>query len=140
MFRSIVPAMINSFSEILSSKLASLRTIANAGRETTVPSQSSEPLRYRSRKRQPASNASSRLSSQLSSRVRSLREMQLTELPASRREMTLVAAEVLVTRAQVLEQTVLLLERTKHGALARATKLKAEHLATAAQEVEGKLK
>lgn len=54
--------------------------------------------------------------------------------------MAALAAEVLAARAQVLERTVVLLERAKHGALARATKAKAEHLATVAQGVEGKLK
>ena len=54
--------------------------------------------------------------------------------------MATLAAEVLAARAQVLERTVVLLERAKHGALARATKAKAEHLATVAQGVEGKLR
>jgi diphthamide biosynthesis protein 3 len=138
-FYSSIPAVINPFSEILSSSLASLRTIANVGTKTT-PVLSSEPSRLRHRTRQSASNAATPLSPQLSARVRSLRETQLVELPASRRQMTLTAAEVLATRAQVLEQTVVLLERAKHGALARATKAKAEHLATVAQGMEGKLK
>lgn len=54
--------------------------------------------------------------------------------------MAVTAAAVLAARAQVLERTVVLLERAKHGALARATKAKAEHLASVAQAVEGKLK
>ncbi|RMJ25641.1 hypothetical protein PHISP_03513 [Aspergillus sp. HF37] len=137
-FYSSIPAVINPFSEILSSSIASLRMIANAGTKTT-PVQSSESSRPRPRARQSASNTATPLSSQLSARVRSLRETQLVELPASRRQMTLTAAEVLATRAQVLEQTVVLLERAKHGALARATKAKAEHLATVAQGMEGKL-
>lgn len=79
------------------------------------------------------------LSSQLSDRVRALRALQLEELPAKRREMAVTAANVIAVQALVLERTVLLLERAKHGALARATKAKAEHLATVAQGVEGKL-
>lgn len=39
----------------------------------------------------------------------------------------------------MLERTVVILERVKHGALARATKAKAEHLATVAQGLEGKI-
>ncbi|KAJ6155135.1 hypothetical protein N7470_005701 [Penicillium chermesinum] len=47
--------------------------------------------------------------------------------------------DVIAAQAQVLERTVLLLERAKHGALARATKAKAEHLATVAQGWKGNL-
>lgn len=54
--------------------------------------------------------------------------------------MAAIAAEVLAMRAQVMERTVVLLERAKHGALARTAKAKAEHLATVAQGVEGKLR
>ena len=79
------------------------------------------------------------LSSQLQARVRALRHTQLSELPVARRKMAATAAEVVAARARVLERTVLTLERAKHGALARATKAKAEHLAVLAQGVEGKL-
>lgn len=54
--------------------------------------------------------------------------------------MAATATQVVATRAAVMEQAVVLLERAKHGALARATKAKAEHLATVAQGVEGKLR
>lgn len=54
--------------------------------------------------------------------------------------MAATAAQVVAVRAAVMERTVVLLERAKHGALARATKAKAEHLATVAQGVEGKLR
>jgi hypothetical protein len=79
------------------------------------------------------------LSSQLQARVRALRYTQLSELPVARRKMAATAAEVVAARARVLERTVVILERAKHGALARATKAKAEHLAVVAQGVEGKL-
>lgn len=79
------------------------------------------------------------LSSQLQARVRALRHTQLSELPVARRKMAATAAEVVAARARVLERTVVTLERAKHGALARATKAKAEHLAVLAQGVEGKL-
>lgn len=79
------------------------------------------------------------LSSQLQARVRVLRYTQLSELPVARRKMAATAAEVVAARARVLERTVVTLERAKHGALARATKAKAEHLAVVAQGVEGKL-
>jgi diphthamide biosynthesis protein 3 len=80
------------------------------------------------------------LSSQLEDRVRKLRQKQLSELPAARTRMAATAVEVLAVRAAVLERTVMLLERAKHGALARATKAKAAHLAIVAQGLEGKLK
>jgi diphthamide biosynthesis protein 3 len=79
------------------------------------------------------------LSEQLASRVRALRRIQLSELPAARREMATTAAGVVAVRAKVLERTVVILERAKHGALARATRAKADHLATVAQGIEGKL-
>lgn len=79
------------------------------------------------------------LSSQLQARVRLLRHTQLSELPVARRKMAATAAEVVAARARVLERTVVILERAKHGALARATKAKAEHLAVVAQGLEGKL-
>lgn len=79
------------------------------------------------------------LSSQLQARIRVLRNTQLSQLPVARRKMAATAAEVVAVRARVLERTVVILERAKHGALARATKTKAEHLAVVAQGVEGKL-
>lgn len=63
----------------------------------------------------------------------------MVELPAARRQMAVTAAEVLAIKTLVLERTVVILERVKHGALARATKAKAEYLGTVAQGVEGKL-
>lgn len=79
------------------------------------------------------------LASQLRDRIEVLRRIQLAELPAARRQMAATAAAVLAVKTLVLEQTVVILERVKHGTLARATKAKAEHLATVAQGVEGKL-
>jgi diphthamide biosynthesis protein 3 len=49
------------------------------------------------------------------------------------------AAAVLVARAEIMERVVVLLERTKHGALSRATKAQAEHLATVAEGMDGKV-
>lgn len=54
--------------------------------------------------------------------------------------MAATAAEVLAVRAEIMERMVELLERTKHGALARAAKARAEHLATVAAGVEGKVR
>lgn len=53
--------------------------------------------------------------------------------------MAITAAEVLAARAALIEQVVILLERAKHGALARAAKAQADHLATVAEGMEGKV-
>lgn len=66
--------------------------------------------------------------------------MQLTEIPASRAQMAVVAAAAFATGGQVLEMMVMLLERAKHGALARAIKAQAEYLASLAQAAVGKLR
>jgi len=83
---------------------------------------------------------SSTLSLQLSDRMRHLRAVQTNGLPASRRQMAVTAATVLAARAELMERTVVLLERTKHGALARESKAKAEHLATVAEGIEKKVR
>ena len=52
--------------------------------------------------------------------------------------MAVTAAGVLAARAKVIERTVVLLERTKHGVLSRATKAQADHLAIVAEGMNGK--
>ncbi|GAB1192306.1 hypothetical protein APSETT444_001497 [Aspergillus pseudonomiae] len=137
-FYSDLPALIKPFSNAISSSLGALRLIANAG-DASNPS-SAESSRPRTRAHQSMMRAPASLSPQLEDRLRKLRQKQLSELPAARTRMAATAGEVLATRAAVLERTVVLLERAKHGALARATKAKAEHLATVARGVEGKLR
>ncbi|KAH8428268.1 uncharacterized protein LDX57_005971 [Aspergillus melleus] len=136
-FYSNLPALIPHFSKSLSSILHDLRKIANAG-DPTSTGQSTEPTRSRTRARHAVVRAPP-LSSRLDERARNLRHLQLSELPAARARMAATATQVMAARAAVMERTVVLLERAKHGALARATKAKAEHLATVAQGVEGKL-
>lgn len=53
--------------------------------------------------------------------------------------MAATAARVMSVRAAVLERIVVVLERAKHGALARGVRARAEHLAVVAQGIEGKL-
>ncbi|KAE8147425.1 zf-CSL-domain-containing protein [Aspergillus avenaceus] len=136
-FYSELPAVMPPFSKTLSSYLRDLHAIANVGDTTT--STAPEPPRTRLRARQAAIKTPETLAPQLQDRLRTLRHKELSEAPAARIRMAATAAEVLSTRAAVLERTVMLLERAKHGALARATKAKAEHLATVAHGVEGKL-
>ncbi|KAE8162494.1 hypothetical protein BDV40DRAFT_300362 [Aspergillus tamarii] len=136
-FYSDLPTLIKPFSNAISSSLGDLRLIANAGDASNLPS--AELSRPRTRARQSVMRAPVSLAPQLEDRLRKLRHKQLSELPAARTRMAATAGKVLATRAAVLERTVVLLERAKHGALARATKAKAEHLATVARGVEGKL-
>ncbi|KAJ5224049.1 hypothetical protein N7468_008591, partial [Penicillium chermesinum] len=151
-FCSNIPSFITQFSNILSKASHDLRAIAstnpdNNDLDENMPgpshsrSLSTHNARARARDRRVRTSMAPAplLSSILNDRVRALRFLQLEELPAKRREMAALAADVIAAQAQVLERTVLLLERAKHGALARATKAKAEHLATVAQGVEGKL-
>lgn len=141
-FYENIPVYITPLSNTLTSAVDCLRTIANpdaAAPEPTTSTPKDTRMRTRQSKTKP-SPSQIPLSPSLAERLSRLHETQVAELPAARRHMAAVAAEVLATRAQVLERTVVLLERTKHGALARATKTKAEHLATGAQSIQGKLK
>ncbi|KAL2861403.1 hypothetical protein BJX68DRAFT_260231 [Aspergillus pseudodeflectus] len=127
-FYSKLPILIPAFARALCSDVQDLRALANAAGSTQRPSVRMEAGRL------------SPLSPQLGERMQALRQLQFATLPAARTQMAAAAAEVLVMRAAVLERTVTLLERTKHGSLARATKARAEHLHTVAHGVEGKLK
>ncbi|PKX92719.1 uncharacterized protein P174DRAFT_408500 [Aspergillus novofumigatus IBT 16806] len=147
-FYSIIPALVIPFSNALSSALEDLRAIANAGKSLdcaasapAIPHTSTLPTRARVRTSRNQSKAKPQapLASQLRERLQNLRQIQLAQIPAARVRMAVTAAKVLETRAEILKHTVVLLERVKHGALSRATKAKAEHLALVAQGVEAKL-
>ncbi|KAL2005699.1 hypothetical protein VTN00DRAFT_10192 [Thermoascus crustaceus] len=149
-FHSNIRLIAPSLSNQLVSTVDSLRKIANATTEDSAPTRSSSSiptLADRPRTRPTTITRQSTikinqpsLSSQLGNRLRTLHEVQTSELPAARRQMAATAAEVLAVRAEIMERTVELLERTKHGALARAAKARAEHLATVAAGVEGKVR
>ncbi|KAH3084061.1 hypothetical protein KXW28_001607 [Aspergillus fumigatus] len=148
-FYSIIPALVIPFSNALSSALEDLRAIANAGKSLdcaasapAIPHTSTLPTRTRIRTSRNQFKAKSQapLASQLRERLQKLRQIQLAQIPAARARMAITAAKVLETRAEILKHTVVLLERVKHGALSRATKSKAEHLALVAQGVEAKLR
>ncbi|KAJ5815495.1 hypothetical protein N7474_007272 [Penicillium riverlandense] len=160
-FHSHIPTIARSLSTLLSSSVNNLRNLATAqpttspetpptgtggiptslSRSIHAPVHLSHHARARARDRRVRTSIASAppVSNILRERVRALRQIQLFELPTARRQMAATAADVLATRTLVLERTVITLERVKHGALARATKAKAEHLATVAQGVEGKL-
>ncbi|KAL2821912.1 zf-CSL-domain-containing protein [Aspergillus granulosus] len=127
-FYTSLPMLMPAFARALSSDVQDLRALADASGGTQRPN-----VRVKTARQSP-------LSPQMSERVQTLRQLQLSKLPAARTQMAATAAEVLAMRAAVLERTVTLLERTKHGSLARATKAKAEHLHTVAHGVDGKLK
>jgi diphthamide biosynthesis protein 3 len=80
------------------------------------------------------------LSAHLSKRLIALREAQLVTIPRAQQQVAETAARVLAAHTQVMERTVHILERTKHGALARAEKARAEHLAKVAEGMECKVK
>lgn len=54
--------------------------------------------------------------------------------------MAITVRDLISAQSRVLERIVILLERAKHGTLARAAKARAENLAVVAEGVEGKLK
>lgn len=159
-FHLHIPSITRPFSTLLSLSVNNLRDLATAqpttspetnptgtggiptslSRSIHAPAHLSHQARARARDRRVRTSISAPpVSNVLRDRVRALRQIQLFELPTARRQMAATAADVLATRTLVLERTVTTLERVKHGALARATKAKAEHLATVAQGVEGKL-
>ncbi|KAJ5415603.1 hypothetical protein N7465_004298 [Penicillium sp. CMV-2018d] len=148
-FYTNIPAFILPLSKTISSAIQDLRALSTANTDPATgpdadvptPQHSNHNARARARDRRVRTSMAPvpPLSSQLQARVRVLRHTQLSELPVARRKMAATAAEVVAVRARVLERTVVTLERAKHGALARATKAKAEHLAVVAQGVEGKL-
>ncbi|PGH27281.1 hypothetical protein AJ80_00991 [Polytolypa hystricis UAMH7299] len=160
-FQTRIPAIVPGISNALSADITHLRAIANAGPsdtdKTNLPLSSrsttskrggggggggDEQNRPRNRLRplslKPSANTLS-LSTQLSNRVRGLRDAQLRDLPTARRTMAGTAASVLATHAQIMERMIHILERTKHGALARAGKARAEHLSKVAEGIDGKV-
>ncbi|KAL5046833.1 hypothetical protein BDW71DRAFT_60246 [Aspergillus fruticulosus] len=131
-FYAKLPLIMPHFTRALALALHDLRSLANApteGSQSRVQAQG----RAKAARQDP-------LGPQVSERLQSLRHVQLSELAVARARMAATAAEVLAMRALILERTLTLLERAKHGAMARATKAKAEHLATVARGVEGKLR
>ncbi|CAG8904609.1 unnamed protein product [Penicillium egyptiacum] len=148
-FYTNIPAFILPFSKALSSAIQDLRALSTANTDPATTPDADAPAtqhsnhnaraRARDRRVRTSMAPAPLLSSQLQARIRVLRHTQLSELPDARRKMAATAAEVVAVRARVLERTVMILERAKHGALARATRAKAEHLAVVAQGVEGKL-
>ncbi|KAL3479854.1 hypothetical protein BJX99DRAFT_53063 [Aspergillus californicus] len=140
-FHSKLPILMPTVTQTLSSAVHDLRLLADTTNTNELPNMSAEGPRSLFHTRNRAISArQTPLAPQMSARLQRLHRLQFSELPAARTRMAAKAAEVLAMRAAILERTVTLLERTKHGAMARATKAKAEHLATVAHGVEGKLK
>lgn len=74
-----------------------------------------------------------RLSLQVDERIQKLRQMQVSDLPASRNKVAVTAANLLAARGEAMERMIVLLERTKYGSLSRGTKARADYLATVAE-------
>ncbi|KAH8697695.1 hypothetical protein BGW36DRAFT_295436 [Talaromyces proteolyticus] len=133
-------------SRTITSDIDDLRSIANLLKPTaTTSALSGRPLANRSQPRSTRTgkfaareSIQPRLSLQITERMHRLRELQISKLPASRRQMAVTAASVLAARAAVIERMIVLLEQTKHGVLCRAMKAQADHLATVAEGMSGK--
>ncbi|OJD17389.1 hypothetical protein AJ78_02519 [Emergomyces pasteurianus Ep9510] len=163
-FHSAIPSLIPSISTILSADLSHLKGLANASAPTTTVSNSgsnndrhnyqtissrasiskannnqprpSNRLRPLSLKPSPTDLS---LPTQLSSRLRTLRTIQSHDLPTARTKMAATAAAVLATHAEVMERAIHILERTKHGVVARGVKARADHAAVVLEGIEGKV-
>lgn len=145
-FYTHIPALTTPFSTLLSSTLTTLRALsATTDTDPTqtlpAPPTTNHQSRARARDRRVRTSLAPipPLAAQLCKRVDALRNLQLSELPAARRELAATAAQLMSVRAEVLERMVIILERAKHGALARAVRTRAEHLAVVAQGIEGKV-
>ncbi|OAX81225.1 hypothetical protein ACJ72_04427 [Emergomyces africanus] len=79
------------------------------------------------------------LPTQLSSRLRTLRTIQSHDLPIARTKMTVTAAAVLAAHAEVMERVIHILERTRHGVVARGVRARADHVAVVLEGIEGKV-
>ena len=157
-FHASIPSLGPAISSILSSELSHLKTLASApGTESQLSDKETRgdttvqprehALRNQTRQRQAAeakqSNPDERikfLSTHLFHRLQTLRDAQMIKVPAAQREVADTAALVLAAQTLVLERTIHILEKSKHGSLARAERARAEHLAKTAEELEGKVK
>ncbi|OJD19559.1 diphthamide biosynthesis protein 3 [Blastomyces percursus] len=165
-FHSAIPSLIPSITALLAADLAHLKALANASppintthnssgnnnsnnnndrhtstrsainRSNNTQSRPSNRLRPLSLKPSPADIS---LPTQLSSRLRTLRTIQSHDLPTARTKMTVTAAAVLAAHAEVMERVIHILERTKHGVLARGIKARADYVAVVLEGVEGKV-
>ncbi|KAL1958149.1 hypothetical protein VTO42DRAFT_5004 [Malbranchea cinnamomea] len=150
-FLSYLPALTPAISNILASDLAHLKALVgtpSASLSTASEGPASSVSRFHSRhgRRAASTSASPRsissipsLSAHLSDRLDTLRDAQLTKLPTAQRQVADTAAAVLAAQTKVMERTIHILERTKHGALARAEKARAEHLAKVAEELHSRV-
>lgn len=150
-FRANLRVVVPAVAAVLKGDVERLRVLVDiagrggdaAGAGATSRFQSSRiPHHHR---RQPSRPAAASISPQpvsklLGSRMDEMRKTQAEVLPDARKQMTATAAVVLAAQAEVMERTIQVLERTKHGVLARAGKARAEHLAKVAEGMEGKVR
>ncbi|EED24457.1 conserved hypothetical protein [Talaromyces stipitatus ATCC 10500] len=143
-----IQVLIPLLSETLSSWLNSLRSIADMGNQssTTTASSSNIPTIAANQSRSRIISRLSiskriqtpRLSPQVEERIARIHQIQMLELPCSRNKVAVTAANLLATRGEAMERMIVLLERTKHGSLSRATKARADYLATVAECMNNK--
>ncbi|RAO65817.1 uncharacterized protein BHQ10_001829 [Talaromyces amestolkiae] len=144
-----INALMLPLSESITSWLNNLRSVAEIGtpsaQTTTNTSSSSSNIptiasanqsrpRIKSRLSIGAKRIQPpRLSIQVDERIMKLRQMQVSDLPASRNKVAITAANLLSSRGEAMERMIVLLERTKYGSLARGTKAQADYLASVAE-------
>ncbi|TPX25734.1 hypothetical protein DIZ76_011191 [Coccidioides immitis] len=156
-FRSHLPSLLPAIRNKLDSELSHLKSLADAtspNHATKKPDQSRIPQQTRSNDSRlrplslkptmsyssSASIAKYSLSAQLFKRQQALRTLQSVDLPAAQRQLAVTGAEVLSAHTRVMERMIQVLERTKHGSLARAGKARAEYLAAVAEGLDGKVR
>ncbi|KAI1912646.1 hypothetical protein LOZ39_004297 [Ophidiomyces ophidiicola] len=151
-FSAQLPNIVPAIRQKLAEDIANLRTLASKAdnnHQSRIPQQTRNASTVADSRLRPlslklASSAvllsQASLSSQIASRLRNLRTTQMVELLAAQRQMTVTAAEVLSAHTMVMERMVQVLERTKHGSLARAGRARAEYLAAVAEGLDGKVK
>lgn len=79
------------------------------------------------------------LSQELALRISELRVKQQFDIPSAHARLNSMVNEVLAAYNSLVEATIQILERVKHGTLARATKAQAEHLSTVARGMDKKV-
>lgn len=147
-FLSYIPALTLAISKILASDLGHLKALASTDsisssgtrekHESTIQRGPYSRHGLRSGSTNTAHKTIPTLSTHLSNRLDALRDAQLTTLPAAQRQVSDTAAEVLATHTKIMERAIHILERTKHGSLARAEKAHAENLAKEAEGLDAK--
>lgn len=129
---------LRSLVETTGGNPASTTTISKS-KVTTTTTTTQPRSRIKSRLSIAKTPTLPRLSTQIEQRLSRLHQLQTLELPTMRNKAAATAASLIAARGDVIERTIVLLERTKHGSLSRATKARADYLATVAECISAKV-